>query len=198
MKTLLTPTLLLGFCGFISAAFAQTTIPAAPTVPDAPSVADAPIAASAPSVPSTTSPNQVVYTAQLPAVEELTASARESGASTVTRVEQTNSEILVTYQLANGQVNVVAYRLLPQGRVTSPAPVVVTSPPPSVVYVEPSPPRVVYYDSYRSYDPWYWGPRVSLGIGLGFGHGHHHGWRHHGWRHHGGHHGGFRHHGRHR
>jgi hypothetical protein len=193
MKTKIITAFFLAASGFTPVVFAQalTTPPPvvsdAPTVGPAPTVGLAPTVASAASAPGAPSPNQTVYTAQLPTVQELTNSAAASGV-TLTRVEQTTSQVTVVYQLTNGQVSVVSYQLLPAatgvtGVTTAP---IVTTPPPRVVYI-PTSPRVVYYDSYPAYDPWYWYSPVSLSIGLGFhgggyyrggfGHGFHHGRR---------------------
>src|SRR5215207_8189594 len=99
----------------ISAAVAQSSPSISPSVPDAPTVADAPVAAAAAGVdstPTTTGPNQVVYTAQLPSVQQLTDAAAAKG-TTVLRIEQLPSELVTTYRFSNGQESVVAYRLLP-------------------------------------------------------------------------------------
>jgi hypothetical protein len=183
MKTKLITVFLVAGSGLLPAAVAQSSRSVSSTVPDAPTVANAPVAPSAPrvsAIPTTTGPNQVVYTAQLPEVQELTDAAAAKG-TTILRVEQTPSEILTTYRFSNGQESVVAYRLLPAAGSASTSRVVIPPPPP-VVYV-PSP-RVIYYDSFRSYDPWFWHSPISFRIGLGFhgGH-HHHRWHHHGHRH---------------
>ena len=157
---------------------AQSVASSARTVPDAPTAPTAPIAADAPTVPSpteTTAPNQFVYTARLPSVQELTDAAAAHGTG-ISRIEQTATQVTVAYQLANGRTNVVAYQLLPtaganaSAQIATPAPIVVAAPPPAIVYTPRQ--RVVYYDTYPRYDPWYWYPPVSLSFGFGFGGGH--------------------------
>ena len=184
MKAKIITVLFLAASGLMPAAFGQSPTSPDPSVQDAPTVPETPRAAAAPAI-NPTSPsraNQVVYNGRLPTVQELTDAASAKG-STITRVEQTESEILTTYRFASGQESVVAYRLLPTAgsKATVSAPVV-TSAPPSVVYVPSS--RAVYYDSYRYYDPWYWYPyaypysTVAFGIGFGYygyHYGHHHG-----------------------
>lgn len=199
MKTKIV-TALMAAGGLISATFAQSSASVSNSVPDAPTVADAPVvqvAARVDATRTTTGPNQVVYTAQLPSAQQLTDAAAAKG-TTILKIEQSPSEMMTTYRFSSGQESVVAYRLLPAaGSVSNSTSTstVVVPPSPSVVYV-PSP-RVVYYDSYRSYYPyypyypWYWNPPISLSIGFGYyggygyygGHPHHH---RHGW-HHGGH-----------
>jgi hypothetical protein len=195
MKTKIITVFLLATSGLVPAGLGQSPTTPAPSVQDAPLAPAAPVAPASPMVDSPTGappPNHVVYTAQLPSVEDLTNAATAKG-TTISRVDQTSSEITISYQHANGQVNVVAYRLLSDTGNSRSVPVV-TRPSPPVVHVPRT--RVVYYDSYRSYDPWYWYPPVSLSIGLGFHHGHHHSWHHRGGYHRGGH--GHRYHHRHR
>ena len=173
---------LLAFAGsWTSAVFAQSVSATTPSIPDAPTAPSAPVAAAAPTISAPgemTAPNQVVYTARLPAVQELTDAAAAHGTE-ISRIEQSTTQITVTYQLANGRTNVVAYQLLPSPGsassgtriVSSPPPTVVTAPPPAIVYTPRQ--RVVYYDTYPTYDPWYWYPPVSLSFGFGFGGGRH-------------------------
>ncbi len=149
--------------------------------------------------------NHVVYLAQLPAPADLIKAAAAQG-TTITRMDQTNNQIVVVYQYAGGRSVAFAYTLLsaagsapgvpasanqmviPSG----PAPAVATTAP-STTVVYTSPPPAYYYPTYVStYDPvWdFWAP-VAIGIGLGWGwHGGHWYGGHGGW--HGGH-GGFRH-----
>ena len=177
--------------GLMSAAVAQSSASVSNRVPDAPTVADAPVvpvATRAEASRTTTGPNQVVYTAQLPSAQQLTDAAVAKG-TTILKIEQTPSEMMTTYRFSSGQESVVAYRLLPAaGSVSSSTSTstVVVSQPPSVVYV-PSP-RVVYYNSYPYYYPWYWNAPISLSFGFGYygGYGYYGGHHHH----HGGHHGG--------
>jgi len=131
-----------------------------------PSSAPTPAPISAPTVAQAT-PNQTLYVPRLPSAQELTNAAAAQGV-TVTKIEQTDSQIVVTYQTANGQTNVVAYLPLPAAAVANANPAVIAAERPRVVY---APAPRVYYDSFGYYDPWYWYPPVSLSIGLGF-HGH--------------------------
>jgi len=162
MKTKLVTAFLLATGGFLPAMIGQTPSTPAPAVS---------ASTNSDSEQPVTAPNQVVYAARLPTAQELTDAAAAHG-TTISRIEQTSSQITATYQLGNGKVNVVSYQLLPAAGSGATAQVV-TTPPPAVVYV-PSP-RVVYVDSYRTYDPWYWYPPVSLSIGLGFRGGYGHG-----------------------
>ena len=178
MKTKIATAFLLAIGALLSTAIGQTPSTPAPSVSVAPRPDD-------PSVGLT--PNQIVYAARLPTAQELTDAASARG-TVINRIEQTGSQITVSYQLGNGQLNVVSYQLLPAAG-AAPTSAVVTTPPPTVVYVPGQ--RVVYYDTVRAYDPWYWYPPVSFSIGLGFrggyyggghfrggyGHGFHHGHR---------------------
>lgn len=162
---------------------AQTPASSAPVVtPSTPAPAVAAPAAPAPAA----APNQVIYSPRLPSATELTNAAAAQGV-TVDRIEQTSSQITVTYKYASGQTNTVAYQLLPTGTATAqvaPAPqtTVVQSAPPTVIYAEP-PPRVIYYDE-PVYYPRYYYPPVSFSLGFGFrSHSFHHGGGfHHRWR----------------
>lgn len=150
---------------FLTGLHAQESAPvAAPTSP-APAVAAPAPAVAAPA------PNQVIYSPRLPSAAELTNAAAAQGVS-VERIDQTNTQITVTYRYSNGQANTVAYQLLPA--TSTPAPqqqtVVQTAPAPAVVYTQP--PRVVYYEEPvyypRYYYPYY--PPVSLSFGFGYRH----------------------------
>lgn len=122
-------------------------------------------------------PNQTVYSARLPGVEELSAAAAAQGL-TVERIEQTAARVTAVYKNAAGQTTTVAYLLLPGASVATagaPAPAgtvaVPATPAPTVVYYTPAP-RVVYYDDYApayyyGY-PRYWGPPISIGLGFGY------------------------------
>jgi hypothetical protein len=125
----------------------------------------------APTVASSTAvtPNQIVYAQRLPSVAELTNAAAAQGLA-IDRIEQTSAQITAVYRYANGQINIVAYLLLPTaGATTIPVPTPST-PPPAVVYN--TAPRVVYYDADYGYGPayypYYWYPPVAFSIGLGF------------------------------
>jgi hypothetical protein len=116
-------------------------------------------------VPATTAPSQVIYSPRLPTPAELTNAATAQGV-TIARIEQSTSQVTVTYQLANGQTNVVSYQLLPAAG----SAVATTTPPPTVVETAP---RVVYYEPaygyYPAYYPGYWYPPVSVRLGFGYG-----------------------------
>lgn len=159
MKTKIITAFLLAASGFMPGVVAQTPSTPAPVVA-ASSTTDS---ASAPSV--SPAPNQIVYAPRLPSAQELSNVAAAQGL-TVTKIEQTSTQVTATYQAANGQTNVVAYLLLPTANASTSVRVV-TTPPPTVVYTTPAP-RVVYYDSPGYYDPWYWYPPVSLSLGFGF------------------------------
>ncbi len=131
--------------------------------------------------PSTAvTPNQIVYAQRLPSVPDLTSAAAAQGI-TIDRIEQTSAQITAVYRYANGQINTVAYLLLPTAGATatlSTAPVLTPSTPaPAVAYN--ATPRVVYYDDYNDYwsgyYPYYWYPPVAFRVGLGFNY--HYGFR---------------------
>ena len=135
--------------------------------------------------PSTAvTPNQIVYAQRLPSVPELTNAAAAQGL-TIEKIEQTSTQITAVYRYGNGQINAVAYLLLPSAGVPASPVVTPSTPPPAVVYQ--AQPRVAYYDDYYDYGPAYypnyWYPPVSFRFGLGFGY--HNGY-------HGGYGGGFR------
>ena len=119
---------------------------------------------------------QFVYLAKLPTPAELISDAQAQGI-TVSRIEQNDDRIVVSYQYSDGTSQTYAYKLLSSaGGATATAPAVenmtvvsAPPPPPRVVYVEREP---VYYSGpryVRYYDPvWdFWAP-VSLGINLGW------------------------------
>ena len=151
----------------------------------------APVADSA-AVPA---PSRIIYAPRLPSPAELTNVAAAQGIS-VEKIDQTAAQITVTYNLASGQLNTVAYQLLPSagspGQTavvantvavpSSPAPTVVyTQAAPTVVYTQADPYASYYYAGDPYYSPWgLYGP-LALGIGLGFGfHGGYHGGYYHG------------------
>jgi hypothetical protein len=125
-------------------------------------------------------PNQIVYAQRLPSVTDLTNAAAAQNI-TIDRIDQTSSQITVAYRYANGQINTVAYLLLPPAgaaAASSTAPVLTPSTPaPAVAYN--ATPRVVYYDDYNDYwpgyYPYYWYPPIAFRVGLGFNY--HYGFR---------------------
>lgn len=153
-------------------------------------------------------PDRIVYATQLPSVQQLTDMARAQG-TTVDSVNQTASDVTVTYRLNDNSTRVVSYQLLPaqNANPTAAGPVpgqsepFVSAPfpaepaPTQIVEVAPPPPTVVYRYYDRAYDPFYydpfWRPRVPISVNLGLGwgwdsrgghyYGGHH--RHGGWRH---------------
>ena len=127
----------------------------------------------------TPAPNTIIYIPQLPNPTELANAAAAQGL-VIEKIVQTSAQIIVVYKYANGQINTVAYQLLP---VAGTAPATTTT----VVYASPAP--AYYYEPYPYYDPWPWFAPVAFSVGIGY----HGGWGSHGgWGHHGGY--GFRHH----
>ncbi|MBA4138339.1 MAG: hypothetical protein C0518_13585 [Opitutus sp.] len=125
--------------------------------------------------------DRVVYSVQLPSVQQLTDMARAQG-TTVVNVNQTSSDITVTYRLNDNSTRVVSYQLLPTQNSSAPVPgqaepfVSAPLPPPpapvQIVEVAPPPPTVVYryYDRYDPfYDDPFWRPRAPISVNLGFG-----------------------------
>ncbi len=149
---------------FATGAAAQTT---APTVSQTPP----PIAAVSPASPMPT-PNSIIYIPRLPTPVELSNVAAAQGLS-IEKMEQTVDHITVVYRYADGQINTVAYQLLPTAGAGTPAPAATTTVVPAatttVVYPVPS---YYYYDPF--YYPWAWpwfGP-VSFHVGVGYSYGH--------------------------
>jgi len=154
MKTKLFPALFLA-AGFLAlGASAQTPAPSPVPVADA---------------PASLAPSRFIYAPRLPTPSELTSVATAQGLG-IEKIDQTASQITVTYKSANGQLSVVAYLLLSAAgsSVATPVATVVTpTPAPVVVYQGPEP---VYY----RYDPYYYYPwdvyaPLAIGIGLGIG-----------------------------
>jgi hypothetical protein len=108
-------------------------------------------------------PDQIIYTAQLPRVIDLTNAAAAQRLA-IKQIVQTASEITVSYQFANGQTRTVSYQLLLEGN-TAPVRVVAQAPAP-VVVVAPSP-GAYYYEPYHYCGPWY--PPVVVRFGADFG-----------------------------
>jgi hypothetical protein len=103
-------------------------------------------------------PNQIVYATQLPAVPELTRAAAAQSL-TIKQIVQSPRDLTLTYQSADGQTKVVAYRLLSDAGAG-----VVQPPAPTVVYAAPPYPSY-YYDPFY---PDYWYPPFSVRFGFGF------------------------------
>jgi hypothetical protein len=148
-----------------TAAFAQTATPAA-----------APAAA----------PNEIVYVPQLPSAADLTKAATAQGV-TVAQIDQTSSQVIVTYKYSNGAVNTVSYQPLsaidsgtavPQPATAAPAVAAGTT----VVYTTTTPAYYAYPYYGYGYYPWGWYPPVSIGLGFGFHGGGFRGGFHGGWR----------------
>lgn len=68
----------------------------------------APTASPTPSAPA---PNQIIYLPQLPGVPELTRAATAQS-MTIKQIVQLPGDLTITYQLADGQTKIVAYRQL--------------------------------------------------------------------------------------
>jgi len=120
-----------------------------------------------------TAPNEVVYVPQLPNASDLTKAASAQGV-TVTQIDQTSSQVVVTYKYSNGAVNTVSYQPLANAETSgvpapsSPAPAV-TSTGSTVVYTTTAPAYYYDYPYYGyGYYPWGWYPPVSIGLGFGF------------------------------
>jgi hypothetical protein len=114
-------------------------------------------------VPVAATPDQIVYTPQLPRVVDLT-NAAAAQRLTINQIVQTASGITVSYELANGQTRTVSYQLLLAENTTPVQTVIPTSAP--VVVVAPLS-GVYYYDPYFYYGPWY--PPIALRFGANFG-----------------------------
>lgn len=149
------------FAGNLSAQQATAESPSAP--------AAQPEAARAPVSPPL---NQIVYSPQLPTAQDLSNAAAAQGL-TIDRIEQTATQVTVVYKTQNGLTTTVSYQLVPRATGTASTLVLPTTPAPAIIYSDS--PRVVYrYDPYYAYDPfyyspWYPYPRISLGIGFGYG-----------------------------
>jgi hypothetical protein len=166
MKTRFAITIVCASLVFALGAHGQSNNTAVVSSPVSPPPSVAPTVAPATAI----TPNQVVYAQRLPSVTELTNAAAAQGLA-IDRIEQTSTQIMVVYRYGNGQINAVAYLLLPTaGAAASPVPTPST-PAPTVVYQ--AEPRAVYYDDYYdgygpSYYPYYWYPPIAFRVGLGF------------------------------
>lgn len=178
----------------LAAALGVTALSAQEQPPPDPPPPPAPPALASPSAAPV--PERVIYLPHLPSVEELTHSAGVQGLMVV-NLQQTSTEVTVTYRTRDNTTRTIAYRLLPTDAGTpeslespvaapaEPAPQVV-----QVVEVAPPPPTVIYriYDPFRD-DPFfadshYFRRRAPVSIHLGVGwssgpryHGGH-GWHH--------------------
>src|SRR5471032_2698268 len=121
MKTKLIASFLLSAAFVAGVARAQVVSAAAP----APAVAPA----------AALTPNQVVYAARLPGVNELTNIAAAQGLA-IERIVQTPTQITATYRFANGQTNTVAYLLLPGSAAAYTQTATPPTPAPAAVYYE--------------------------------------------------------------
>jgi hypothetical protein len=117
-------------------------------------------------------PAQAIYTPRLPTAEEL-ARAADGQENSIERIEETPSEITVSYRTPGGQTYRVAYRLLPvvsPGAAAPSSTVVVPTPAPAMYATTPP---VVYYESadgyYPRFYPRYWYSPVSYRVGGGHG-----------------------------
>jgi hypothetical protein len=122
--------------------------------------------------PAVSTPNEVVYVPQLPNVADLTKAAAAQGV-TIAQIDQTASQIVVTYKYSNGQTNTVAYEPLSAAEangvpVPTVAPGTAAAVPATTVVYQTVP--AYYYGSYYpyAYAPWGWYPPVAIGIGFGF------------------------------
>jgi hypothetical protein len=127
----------------------------------------------APSAAPAAAPNEVVYVQQLPNASDLTKAAAAQGV-TVTQIDQTSSQVSVTYKYSNGAVNTVSYQPLANAETSgvpmpsSPAPAVTSGN--TVVYTTATAPAYYYDYPYYGYGyyPYGWYPPVSIGLGFGF------------------------------
>lgn len=145
-------------------------------------------------------PSRVIYTPQLPAVQELN-NAAAAQHLTIQKIDQTAGQMMVTYQQADGQTTVVAYQTLGSASgstatlaTNGTAPSAVATPAsaaPTVGYTAANAPTVVYtapqvvYTSPVYYDYPYYAPYYGYPVGISVGFGYRGGW---GYR--GGYHGG--------
>jgi hypothetical protein len=155
---------------FLSTALAGTALVAQDNAPTVTNPPPPPVAAPAPE------PVQVdglIHVQQLPTPAQLTRDADAEGMA-ITRMDQFSDRIVVTYRYASGNTRTFAYTMtLPTDPEKQIAAAPAAQPPPlersyTVVYTEPAP---VYYSPryVRSYDPYYYGPSLSIGLGFGRG-----------------------------
>lgn len=159
---------------------------------------DTPNAAPAATLPEV---NHLVHLSELPATEDLMASAKANGLEVV-RVDRTADRVVVTYRYSSGATGTVGYALLSSASGSGDRVVARVQPRSSTVYtqtetrvIEPRDPEIIYVEReprtrviYRERDD-FWLP-LTVGLGIGYVSGHH--WGHHGnhghWRGHRGHH----------
>jgi hypothetical protein len=151
-------------------------------------------------VPAVTLPevNHLVHLSELPATEDLMASAKANGLEVV-RVDRTAERVVVTYRYSSGATGTVGYALLSEADKNRDRVVARVQPRSSTVYtqtetrvIEPRDPEIIYVEReprtrviYRERDD-FWLP-LTVGLGIGYVSGHH--WGHHGhWRGHRSHH----------
>jgi hypothetical protein len=166
MKTRFALTIVFSSLVFALGAHGQSNNPTVVSAPVSPPISMAPTVTPATAV----TPNQIVYAQRLPSAAELTNAAAAQGLA-IDRIEQTSTQVTAVYRYGNGQINAVAYLLLPAAGAAAASPIATpTTPPPAVVYQ--AAPRVVYYDDYYDYGPgyypYYWYPPVAFRVGLGF------------------------------
>ena len=134
-----------------------------------------PPAATATVASPTPAPNAIIYIPQLPNPTELANAAAAQGLA-IDKIVQTSAQIIVVYKYANGQINTVAYQLLPvagtaPATMTTVVPATTTTVVPAttatVVYASPAP--AYYYDPYPYYSPWPWFAPVAFNVGIGYG-----------------------------
>jgi hypothetical protein len=148
-------------------------------------------------VPPTTLPavDHQVYLSELPASADLMQDAAANGL-TITRIDRTNDQVVVTYSYPDGHTATLGYAKLSaagraervaarQARPTAERDVTVVTSEPEIIYYEPR-----YRTRYVYRDPWddFWLP-LTLGVGIGWvsgSHSHYGGYYHGGYRGHGG------------
>lgn len=140
-----------------------------------------------------------VYLSELPASADLMQDAAANGL-TITRLDRTSDQVVVTYSYPDGHTATLGYALLASAgnadrvaarpaqatRVVDGRTVTVVSSEPELIYYEPSYRRTRYV--YRDPLDDFWLP-LTLGVGIGWvtgSHGHYGGYYHGGYRGHGG------------
>lgn len=165
MKTITRALILLTATAAGTALFGQENSPP-PIVTSAPPPAAAP-------APEPIPVDGLIHVQQLPTTAQLARDADAEGMS-ITRMDQLADRIVVTYRYASGNQRTFAYTTTLPSDPDSEVAVAPSTPAPApapnytVVYTEPAP---VYYSPryVRTYDPYYYGPSVSIGLGFGRG-----------------------------